>query len=156
MAFVALFCTKESLQYLEEQKRYPRLLSWLRVLYPLLGIFMILAPLAAIGVTWFFGLNDVRLFAVETAGVIVFSAYWALKSLELYLSRAEHLAVLGLNPSQAGKIAAMSAEADAFKNMAAMGLQQKLIEVSKQMPTTDERPAEKASSSQGISPTGIR
>jgi hypothetical protein len=46
------------------------------------------------------------------------------KSLELYLSRAEHLAVLGLNPSQAGKIAAISAEADAFKNMAAMDLQQ--------------------------------
>jgi hypothetical protein len=63
--------------------------------YRLLGIFMILAPAGGVWVTYVAGIYNWKLYAVEWAGIWIFSFYWWLKSYELYLSRADEKAAMG-------------------------------------------------------------
>ena len=46
-------------------------------------------PAAVITMTYIFGIYDKWIFIVETVGIVMFSAYWALKSYELSMSKAE-------------------------------------------------------------------
>lgn len=76
----------------EHNRNHP---SHFRRVYYLLGALMILAPAAAAGMTYFGRIYDWKTFAVEWAGIWVFSAYWFVKSYELSLSRADEKAAMG-------------------------------------------------------------
>jgi len=127
MAIVAWFCTKETLKYLKEKK--PTQVPTFEKLYTGIAIFMFVLPLLAYLVTRFLEWKW-QLFAVEAAGIIVFAIYWMVKTCELYLSGAEEMAALGLNPNEAQKIEAMGLQAE---KMAVMGLElAKVIEDNKE------------------------
>jgi hypothetical protein len=76
----------------EHKRNHP---DHFRGLYYLLGALMILAPAAAVGMTYFAGIYDWKTFVVEWAGIWVFSVYWLVKSYELSLSRADEKAATG-------------------------------------------------------------
>jgi hypothetical protein len=85
IAFVAIWCTQETLQYLasgEQQKRFKRV-------YTTLGLLMLASPATAAVLTLMFGNPGSYTFFVEAAGVLAFAAFWWTKSRELALSDAE-------------------------------------------------------------------
>ena len=63
--------------------------------YYALAIIMVVTPAAVIIMTYIFGIYDKWIFIVETVGIVMFSAYWALKSYELSMSKAEKKAMMG-------------------------------------------------------------
>jgi hypothetical protein len=90
IAFVCLFCARDTLPLVRDQKRR----SYLRKLYSLVGISMIASMIAA------YLLNTViksthRIFWVEACGVLSFGAYWWVKSWELGNTAAEPKAIQG-------------------------------------------------------------
>jgi hypothetical protein len=97
VACVALFCNGDSLRELENERKSRDLFTptFFRWVYSLLGGLMILAPAAALVMTYYFKIYDWRILAVEWAGIWVFSCYWLVKSYELSLSRADEKAAKG-------------------------------------------------------------
>jgi hypothetical protein len=63
--------------------------------YYALAIIMVVTPAAVITMTYIFGIYDKWIFIVETVGIVMISAYWALKSYELSMSKAEKKALMG-------------------------------------------------------------
>jgi len=93
IAFVAWACIDETLVQLPDRSR-----RWFRTGCYALAIAMIVAPVAAIVMTYIFGLYDKKIFFVEWFGIATFSAYWALKSYELHMSGVETMALKGQMP----------------------------------------------------------
>jgi Protein of unknown function (DUF998) len=89
-AFVAWACTEETLVQLPEPKR-----QYFRTGYYALALIMIVTPAAVIVMTRIFGIYDKWIFIVETVGIVMFAAYWGLKSYELSMSKAEEKAMKG-------------------------------------------------------------
>lgn len=90
LAFVALFCTKETLVYYPDPSGRRRF----QIGYGFIATIMIISP----GVLKLipYEITDTKwLFIVETIELAMFSAYWGLKSLELYWSEAEWKAITG-------------------------------------------------------------
>ncbi len=86
---VAMFCAKKSL---DESMLSKKQLTFFRVVYPTIGVLMAALP----GVVALFdaaGMAD--LFWVESAGLWVFSAYWAAKTIEFGITGAEKKAITG-------------------------------------------------------------
>ncbi len=90
MAYVAWACIDETLVELEESKR-----NWFRSRYFLLAAAMLLAPIAAVALTFSLGINHWLVLIVEGLGIWTFAAYWLLKSYELSLSKADQKAMKG-------------------------------------------------------------
>ena len=90
IAFVAWACSEETLVQLPEPKR-----RYFRMGYYALAIIMVVTPAAVITMTYIFGIYHKWIFIVETVGIVMFSAYWALKSYELSMSKAEKKAMMG-------------------------------------------------------------
>ncbi|MBL8324210.1 MAG: hypothetical protein JNJ89_04550 [Rubrivivax sp.] len=58
--------------------------------YKGLALAMLLFPLPGLAAAWLFGLWDThKVFFIEAAGILIFGAYWALKSREMWLSQPE-------------------------------------------------------------------
>jgi len=93
IAFVAWACIDETLVQLPDRSR-----RWFRTGYYALASAMIVAPVAAIVMTYIFGLYDKKTFFVAWFGIATFSAYWALKSYELRMSGVETMALKGQMP----------------------------------------------------------
>jgi predicted membrane-bound mannosyltransferase len=90
IAFVAWACSEETLVQLPEPQR-----RYFRTAYTTIAVLMLVAPAAVIVMTRIFGISDKWIFAVETAGIVMFSAYWGLKSYELSKSNADEKALRG-------------------------------------------------------------
>jgi predicted membrane-bound mannosyltransferase len=60
-----------------------------RMGYYAIAIIMIVTPAAVIVMTRIFGICDKSIFIVETVGIVMFAAYWGLKSYELSMSKVE-------------------------------------------------------------------
>jgi hypothetical protein len=93
VAFDAWACTEETLVQLPDPTRRS-----FRMGYDALAAAMIIAPAAVIAMTYVFGISGKKIFFVEWAGIVTFSAYWALKTYELSLSQAEKKAMMGQLP----------------------------------------------------------
>jgi hypothetical protein len=52
------------------------------------------------------------LFLFEATGITLFSVYWILKTVELWFSGAEKMAVLGFNPNEVQEAGAMGLQAE--------------------------------------------
>jgi hypothetical protein len=96
MAFVAWFCTERTLGDLDKENR-----DWFRRRYDLIAGLMVVAPIAAVAASYILGLKHWGLLIVEALGVWTFSAYWLLRSYELYFSHAEWSAMVGQAPTRA-------------------------------------------------------
>lgn len=93
LAFVAIHCADRTLQYLPSRHRH--LKRSFRVFYRVVGMLMIVSPLAAFGFTWALGDRARIVFWIESFGIWVFSAYWLGKSYEMSLTHAEERALKG-------------------------------------------------------------
>jgi hypothetical protein len=93
VAFVAWACTEETLVQLPTSTR-----RYFRMGYDALAAAMIIAPVAVIAMTYILGISDKKIFFVEWIGIVTFSAYWALKTYELSMSKAEKRAMMGQMP----------------------------------------------------------
>ena len=91
IAFVSLFCAKETLHLLKDEQLKARYL----MRYRALGLLMIASPLVALALTLL--VNDFKkyVFFIESAGVWAFSFYWWTKSQEMAHSGAEKKALAG-------------------------------------------------------------
>jgi hypothetical protein len=87
MAFVCLFCNSETLPELKDETLKTRF----RGMYLILGIIMILSPLAAFLLAVVFRKLHEYKFVAEATGIAVFSIYWMVKTWELSLSKVERL-----------------------------------------------------------------
>jgi uncharacterized protein DUF998 len=90
IAFVAWACTEQTLVQLPEPQR-----RYFRTAYYAIAIILLVTPGAVIVMTRIFGIYDKWIFIVETVGIVMFSAYWGLKSYELSKSDAEKKAIKG-------------------------------------------------------------
>ena len=94
IAFVCLFRATDTVSLLPteaERKRFT-------LTYRIIGAVMILAPVAAVVVSEFLakaGETPQPMIFIETSGVWTFAAYWAVKSREMHVTRAERLAFEG-------------------------------------------------------------
>jgi hypothetical protein len=80
----------------ELKDRHRRLGGNFRKVYYVLAAVMILGPLTAWGISYLGGMHGwYKLLAVEWAGIWAFAAYWAVKSYEVSLSKADEKAVMG-------------------------------------------------------------
>jgi hypothetical protein len=93
MAYTAIFCHEETLQWVADENRRMRY----KVTYHVIGWFMGLFPLIGLGLALIFGLEK-HVFWIEAAGIWAFAAYWYTKSRELKESEAEVKAVRGTLP----------------------------------------------------------
>jgi hypothetical protein len=85
IAFVAIWCTNETLKYLhseDDRKKFRRR-------YQILAVLMIASPATALVLTLFFGGPKSYTFFAEAVGVWTFAAYWLTKSREIGQSDAE-------------------------------------------------------------------
>lgn len=89
IAYVCIFRASDTLHLLKDPVREKRY----RMLYRQIGIGMILFPLIALLLTMVFRQFSAYTFFAEATGIWVFAAYWLLKSRELKLTNAEHLAL---------------------------------------------------------------
>ncbi len=71
IAVVAIFLSHKTLKDTQKYRLGP--------VYVVLGLLMILAPVTA----WVLG-RSIKIFLLETAGIVVFSAYWAVKTWEFW------------------------------------------------------------------------
>lgn len=104
IAYVAIFRAGDTLSLERDQDR----VKLLRRTYVILGICMAAFPVgAAVVATWFKdSLGAHTIFFVEAAGVVAFSAYWLVKSIEMKENNGDELAVEGkLLPQPAGALA---------------------------------------------------
>jgi hypothetical protein len=85
LAIVAWFCAEKSLDYLPADHNRAKY----RSTYRIIGIAMLLFPVAGYVVAFVLGLLSHKVFFIEAAGVITFGVYWAVKTRELKLSSLE-------------------------------------------------------------------
>ncbi len=90
MAFVAWACADEALVEFPPARR-----EWFRNRYFGLAAAMIVAPVAAVVLTFSLGVNHWLVLIVEALGIWTFAAYWLLKSYELSLSKADWKSLTG-------------------------------------------------------------
>jgi uncharacterized membrane protein YozB (DUF420 family) len=91
LAAVCIFCARDTLQLIKDPVRRRRY----QVLYSVLGLMMVVLPLAAWLVTTVFEPSKVT-FCIETAGIAAFSAYWLTKSKELEESQMDKKIMKGM------------------------------------------------------------
>lgn len=84
-AFVAIFCSRETLEHLPDPASRERYGRW----YQMIGGAMIVLPLMAFVFSGPLGYAPQVVFWVEFAGLMAFAAFWLLKSRELSRSLAE-------------------------------------------------------------------
>jgi FtsH-binding integral membrane protein len=94
MAYTAIFCCNDTLQYIADPKRRARY----RHTYYVIGWFMALFPLIGLVLAYFFGAVQRYLFWIEAAGIWAFAAYWFTKTIELKESEVELKAITGRLP----------------------------------------------------------
>lgn len=93
LAFVSIFCARATLDYLSAER--PGLRKMFLRSYQLLGVLMLVSPLAALLLTFATNHRSPFIFFAEAFGVWSFAAYWWVKSREMALSRAESRALEG-------------------------------------------------------------
>jgi hypothetical protein len=99
IAFVALFCARDTLHLIDDEKKR----RWYSGLYLGLGSLMIILPLA----TWAYTVatnNGSRVFFLEAAGIIAFSLYWLVKTFEMRRTEALARAARGELEIVKGKV----------------------------------------------------
>jgi hypothetical protein len=92
IAYVCIWRASDTLSLIrdiEKARKY-------QATYSVIGIAMIISPLAAILLAYLLEEARVVIFAVEAAGVVVFAIYWFIKSKEMKETDAESLALEGL------------------------------------------------------------
>lgn len=89
IAFVSLFCAKDTLRFLDSGKLEKKYLLRYRVA----GWLMLASPLIALAFTLIFRDFQKYTFFIEASGVWAFAFYWGMKSKELSKSPAEKLAL---------------------------------------------------------------
>ncbi|WP_439376725.1 hypothetical protein [Amycolatopsis lexingtonensis] len=89
LGLVAMFCANKSL---DKERLSKNQLRTFRVFYKTIGVLMIALP----GVVALFDAAGMtNLFWVESAGLVVFSAYWGAKTIEFRITGAEKKAITG-------------------------------------------------------------
>jgi hypothetical protein len=99
IAFVAIFCARDTLHLIgseAERQRYART-------YVVLGILMFILPIATWVVTVWTN-NGSKVFFLEMAGILVFSAYWLAKTFEMRRNNALARAARGDLEIKGGKV----------------------------------------------------
>jgi hypothetical protein len=91
MAYTAIFCTQDTLQWIADPERRARY----RATYRIIGWFMALFPLIGLALALYFHAMQRYVFWIEAAGIWAFAAYWLTKSRELKESEVEIKAVTG-------------------------------------------------------------
>jgi hypothetical protein len=91
MAYTAIFCTGDTLQWIADPKRRARY----QAAYRIIGWFMGLFPLVGLALALSFNAVERHVFWIEAAGIWAFAAYWLTKSRELTESEVEIRAVTG-------------------------------------------------------------
>jgi len=85
MAYTAIFCHEDTLQWIADPTRRRRY----RNTYRVIGCFMGLFPLIGLALALIFDATQRHVFWIEAAGIWAFAAYWYTKSKELEESQAE-------------------------------------------------------------------
>ena len=99
IAYVALFRASDTLHLLKDKHRE----NQFRRMYNLTGALLLLSPLTAVLMSLVFMQFKSYVFFAEWAGIWAFAFYWLVKSHELSVTNAEHLALQGLyRPREAG------------------------------------------------------
>jgi uncharacterized membrane protein len=93
IAFVSFACSEETLALVSDRER-----KWYRRIYAFLAFAMIVLPVSAVVMTYFFEIYDKKTLFVEWTGIATFSCYWAIKSYELHSSKAEKKVTEGEMP----------------------------------------------------------
>jgi hypothetical protein len=70
---------------------------WFPKIYRAIAVMMFFLPVTAVVMAAWFGINDTRLFIVETLILWSFGAYWGVRSIELWLTEAEKDAMKGIS-----------------------------------------------------------
>jgi hypothetical protein len=94
IAYVSVFRAGDSLSLVKDPTRHAQYRRW----YTVLGVLMIVSPLAAVVFNEFFtprGTTPSRVFFIEAFGVWAFAAYWIVKSIELRETSVVRRAVEG-------------------------------------------------------------
>lgn len=93
IAYVAIFRASDTLSLIRDAAEA----RWLRDVYRVLGVGMIVLPLAAVALSYLLDPGGGRsvIFFVEAAAVTVFAVYWLVKSREMKKTHAEALAAEG-------------------------------------------------------------
>jgi hypothetical protein len=91
MAYVAIFCHEDTLQYLPDENLRLRF----KKAYYIIGWFMALFPLVGAVLAIVFNAVRSEIYWIEAAGIWAFAAYWFTKSLELKKSQADVKAATG-------------------------------------------------------------
>jgi len=94
MAYTAIFCHEETVQWLTDKKLRQRY----RATYHVIGWFMGLFPMVGLTLAVFFSATQRYVFWIEAAGIWAFAAYWFTKSRELSTSEFEMKVVTGTLP----------------------------------------------------------
>lgn len=91
MAFVAVFCADDTLQFIAD----PKVRAKYKRSYMVVGVLMVASPLIAWAIKNIFHEQKEFLFYVEAGGIFAFAAYWFVKSEELSLTQIEKRALRG-------------------------------------------------------------
>lgn len=99
IAYVSLFRASDTLHLLKDERRERQF----RRAYQATGALLLLSPLSAVLMALVFMQLKSYVFFAELAGIWAFACYWLVKSRELSITNAEHLALTGqYRPRQPG------------------------------------------------------
>jgi hypothetical protein len=87
ITYVCVFQASATLRLIDNVNRR----KWYSRTYKTMGVAMLVSPIVAFLFTSVFSLGDYRVFFVESFGVWVFAAYWALKSWEIHATQADEI-----------------------------------------------------------------
>lgn len=90
IAYVAVFRAADTLRLIRDTRKAKRL----RAVYRGLGVGMVVSPLAAVVLTYAVRPKSL-VFFLEALGVLMFAAYWLVKTAELRATDADRLALAG-------------------------------------------------------------
>ncbi len=91
IAYVSLFRASDTLHLLNDERRERQF----KRIYRITGALLLVSPLTAVLMTLVFMQYTSYVFFAELAGIWAFGAYWLVKSHELSVTNAEHLALSG-------------------------------------------------------------
>ena len=88
LAFVCLFCAKDTLDYLKDEAKK----LWFKRIYAGLGMAMVVVPLTVLALHFMMkpGERSYYVLAIEVVGLFVFAAFWLFKSKEIALIERQH------------------------------------------------------------------
>jgi len=117
IAFVALFCAKDTLELIKDTKipNPEQVIARLKKLYNGIGVAMILAVAAAYLLNNAFDTGR-STFWVEAAGILSFGFYWLVKSWELQRTQAELKTIRGETAKVGGKLMRVAPSAPARRS----------------------------------------